>query len=202
MRTFHHLPIYINKVYYFLDGCAGQYKTCKNMLNQTYHFKDFGIKETRQLFATSRGKFPWHKIAGATKIFTVKKVFNVSIEIKYLLFKKSGQRPWNYFNLYTYSSGSAANRNNERKIQSDHNNPRNIDCHENNLKGCWFCTYLFIYIYIYIMHYKLMYTKQTIMPVNMNINWKSSRYYWIWNRSIILNTKCLSATLATVIERV
>ena len=92
----------------------------------TYHFKDFGIKETKQLFATSRGKSPWHKIGGATKIFTVKKVFNVSIEIKYLLFKKSGQRPWNYFNLYTYSSGSAANRNNERKIQSDHNNPRNI----------------------------------------------------------------------------
>lgn len=84
MRTFHHLPIYINKVYYFLDGCAGQYKTCKNMLNQTYHFKDFGIKETRQLFATSRGKSPWHKIGGATKIFTVKKVFNVSIEIYYL----------------------------------------------------------------------------------------------------------------------
>ena len=43
------------------------------MLNQTYHLKDFGIKETKQLFATSRGKSPRHKIGGATKIFTVKK---------------------------------------------------------------------------------------------------------------------------------
>ena len=39
-------PFDINEVHYFSDGCAGQFKNCKNMLNQTYYFKDFSIKAT------------------------------------------------------------------------------------------------------------------------------------------------------------
>ena len=42
------------------------------MLNQTYHFKDFGIKPTWQLFTISHGKSHCHEIGGATKIFTAK----------------------------------------------------------------------------------------------------------------------------------
>ena len=51
---------------------------------------------------------------------------------------------WNNYNLYLYSSGSAAKRFNERKITTGQNNPRNTklslfwgsprpqDCHEKN----------------------------------------------------------------------
>lgn len=46
----------ITKIYYFSDGCAGQYKNCKKFSNITYHEKDFGIKAEWNFFATSHGK--------------------------------------------------------------------------------------------------------------------------------------------------
>ena len=66
------LPFDINKVHYFSDGCAGQYKNCKNMLNQTYHFKDFGITVTWSFFATSHRKSPCHGIGGTIKRLTAR----------------------------------------------------------------------------------------------------------------------------------
>ena len=67
------LPFDISKVHYFSNGCAGQYKNCKNMLNQTYHFKDFGIKATWSFFATSHGKSPCDGIGGTIIKLTARK---------------------------------------------------------------------------------------------------------------------------------
>ena len=66
------LPFDINKVHYFSDGCVGQYKNCNNMLNQTYHFKGFGIKATWSFFATDHGKSPWNGIGGTIKRLTAR----------------------------------------------------------------------------------------------------------------------------------
>ena len=34
----------LSKVHYFSDGCAGQYKNCKNFLNLCLHNSDFRVK--------------------------------------------------------------------------------------------------------------------------------------------------------------
>ena len=40
----------INQVEYFSDGCAGQYKNYKNILNLCRHQSDFGIKANWSFF--------------------------------------------------------------------------------------------------------------------------------------------------------
>ena len=40
----------------FSDGCAGQYKNCKNFINLCYHLEDFGVPAKWHFFATSHGK--------------------------------------------------------------------------------------------------------------------------------------------------
>jgi hypothetical protein len=52
---------------YFLDGCAGQYKNFKNILNLFHHFVDFGITAKWSFFATSHGKSPCDGIGGTVK---------------------------------------------------------------------------------------------------------------------------------------
>ena len=32
------------KVFYFSDGCAGQYNNCKNFMNLCHHSVDFGVE--------------------------------------------------------------------------------------------------------------------------------------------------------------
>jgi hypothetical protein len=59
-------------VHYFSDGCAGQYKNCKNILNQCLHYKDFSIKSTWSFFATSHGKSPCDGIGGTIKRLTAR----------------------------------------------------------------------------------------------------------------------------------
>ena len=46
------------KVHYFPDGCAGQYKNCKNSLNLCLHNSnlELGVKREWNVFATSHGK--------------------------------------------------------------------------------------------------------------------------------------------------
>ena len=46
------------KIICISDGCAGQYKNCKNFLNLCLHEKDFDLKAEWQFFATSHGKGP------------------------------------------------------------------------------------------------------------------------------------------------
>nr|XP_042902021.1 uncharacterized protein LOC122270073 [Parasteatoda tepidariorum] len=55
-------------VEYFTDGCAGQYKNCKTLLNLCYHEFDFyGISAKWNFFATSHGKSACDGIGGTVK---------------------------------------------------------------------------------------------------------------------------------------
>ena len=45
----------VQSVEYFSDGCAGQYKNYKNLLNLSYHFENFGIQASWSFFCNQ----PW-----------------------------------------------------------------------------------------------------------------------------------------------
>ena len=100
-----------SKVLYFSDGCAGQYKNCKNFLNLCLHNSDFGVKCEWNFFATSHGKSPCDGIGRTVKrlvttasiqgpisnqIWTADKMFEFCVEevkgIDFLFLKKS--RNW------------------------------------------------------------------------------------------------------------
>ena len=66
------LPFETKQIHYFSDGCAGQYKNCKNMLNQSLHLQDFEISSTWTFFATSHGKSPCDGIGGTIKRLTAR----------------------------------------------------------------------------------------------------------------------------------
>ena len=57
----------LEKIIYFTDGCAGQYKNKSNFLNLYYHEEDFGIKAEWNFFATSHGKNACDGIGGTLK---------------------------------------------------------------------------------------------------------------------------------------
>ena len=57
----------LSKVHYFSDGCAGQYKNCKNFLNLCLHNSDFWVKCEWNFFATSHGKSLCDGIGGTVK---------------------------------------------------------------------------------------------------------------------------------------
>ncbi|XP_065063915.1 uncharacterized protein LOC135690325 isoform X1 [Rhopilema esculentum] len=69
--TAHHIremiSMDIKVVHYFSDGCAGQYKNCKNFLNLCHHKEDFTISCEWNFFATSHGKSPCDGIRGTVK---------------------------------------------------------------------------------------------------------------------------------------
>ena len=48
----------VTKMIYFSDGCAGQYKNCKNFINLCHHYEDFGLVAEWHFSATSYGKGP------------------------------------------------------------------------------------------------------------------------------------------------
>ena len=58
---------FIQAVEYFSDGCAGQYKNFKTLLNLTDHSTDFGLSANWNFFATSHGKSACDRIGGAIK---------------------------------------------------------------------------------------------------------------------------------------
>ena len=62
----------IHKIIYFSDGCAGQYKNCKNFLNLCHHREDFGIEAEWNFFATSHGKGPCDGVGGTVKRIAAK----------------------------------------------------------------------------------------------------------------------------------
>ena len=57
----------INKIYYFSDGAAGQYKNKKNFMNISYHRMDFQAQAEWHFFATSHGKGPCDGVGGTIK---------------------------------------------------------------------------------------------------------------------------------------
>lgn len=46
----------VQKIHYFTDGCAGQYKNKNNFINLCHHKEDFGLAVEWNFFATSHGK--------------------------------------------------------------------------------------------------------------------------------------------------
>jgi len=62
----------VTKIEYFTDGCAAQYKNCKNMLNLCHHERDFGLSASWSFFATSHGKSPCDGVGGSVKRMTTK----------------------------------------------------------------------------------------------------------------------------------
>ena len=67
----HSLPA-VNKIYYFSDGCGGQYKNYKKKLNLCHHQTDFQFTAEWVFFATSHGKSPCDGIGGTVKRTTVR----------------------------------------------------------------------------------------------------------------------------------
>ena len=63
----------VSKVYYFSDGCGGQYKNYKNFINLCHHKEDFGLNAEWIFFATSHGKSPCDGIGGTVKRYTTKR---------------------------------------------------------------------------------------------------------------------------------
>jgi hypothetical protein len=57
----------MKNIVYFSDGCAGQYKNCKNFINLMHHRSDFGINASWSFFCTSHGKGACDGIGGTVK---------------------------------------------------------------------------------------------------------------------------------------
>ena len=63
----------MSKVFYFSDGCSGQYKNFKNFINLCHHKDDFGLNAEWIFFATSHGKSPCDGIGGTVKRYVAKR---------------------------------------------------------------------------------------------------------------------------------
>ena len=61
---------------YVSDGCSGQHKSYKALLNLCHHKLDFGLDATWAFFATSHGKSPCDGIGGTVK----RKVLRASLQ--------------------------------------------------------------------------------------------------------------------------
>ena len=61
------VPTGVTKIIYFSDGCAAQYKNCKNFLNLCLHKNDFGVDVEWHFFATSHGKNSCDVVGGTLK---------------------------------------------------------------------------------------------------------------------------------------
>jgi len=66
-----HLP-HLNKIHYFSDGCAGQYKNKYNFINLCHHKEDFGLDCEWHFFSTSHGKTACDGIGGTVKRATAR----------------------------------------------------------------------------------------------------------------------------------
>ena len=63
----------IQNLFYFSDGCGGQYKNRKNFMNLFLHKQDFGLDAEWIFFATSHGKSPCDMIGGSVKCHAAKR---------------------------------------------------------------------------------------------------------------------------------
>ena len=57
----------VDKILYFSDGSAAQYKNRKKFVNLCYHKEDFGVQAEWHFYATSHGKGPCDGIGGTVK---------------------------------------------------------------------------------------------------------------------------------------
>jgi hypothetical protein len=70
----------IDKVHYFTDGCAGQYKNRNSFKNLSEHYKDFNVKAEHSFFATSHGKSICDGLGGTVKRIVRKASLQLSDE--------------------------------------------------------------------------------------------------------------------------
>jgi hypothetical protein len=73
-----HFPA-VQKILYFTDGCAGQYKNCKSFINLCNHKKDFSLEASWAFFATSHGK-SFDGIGGTVKRLVARESLKRSAE--------------------------------------------------------------------------------------------------------------------------
>ena len=59
-------------MFYFSDGCAGQYKNCKNFMNLCHHSVNFGFEVEWHCLATPHGKGPCNGVGGLLKRMATK----------------------------------------------------------------------------------------------------------------------------------
>ena len=57
----------LSTIYYYSDGCAGQYKNRSNFINLYYHKMDFDVECEWHFFATSHEKSACDGIGGVVK---------------------------------------------------------------------------------------------------------------------------------------
>ena len=69
----HELLTQVKKLFYFSDGCGGQYKNYKNFMNLCLHKQDFGLDAEWIFIANSHGKSPCDGIGGTVKRHAAKK---------------------------------------------------------------------------------------------------------------------------------
>ena len=62
----------VDKIHYFSDASAAQYKNRKNFVNLCYHKTDFGCQAEWHFYATSHGKGPCDGIGGTVKRLAAK----------------------------------------------------------------------------------------------------------------------------------
>ncbi|KAJ8884164.1 hypothetical protein PR048_016021 [Dryococelus australis] len=74
MFIFEKFP-FVQKVCYFSDGCAGQYKNCKNFKSLCCHANDFSLEASWTFSATSDGKSQCDGIGGTLKSLVTKESF-------------------------------------------------------------------------------------------------------------------------------
>ena len=63
----------VKKLFYFSDGCEGQYKNYKNFMNLCLHKQDFRLDAEWIFFATCHSKSPCDRIGGSVKCHAAKR---------------------------------------------------------------------------------------------------------------------------------
>ena len=58
---------FLEKVFYFSDGSASQYKNLKNLINLLFHHEDFKLQAEWNFFATSNCKHACDGVGGTIK---------------------------------------------------------------------------------------------------------------------------------------
>ena len=79
----HKLPPQVEKLFYFSDGCGGQYKNYKNFMNLCLHKQDFRLDAEWNFFA-SHGKSPCDRICGSVKRHAAKRSLQRPMNIQIL----------------------------------------------------------------------------------------------------------------------
>ena len=104
----------LEHVLYFSDGCAAQYKNCKNFLNISRHKEDFDVSCTWSFFATSHGKSPCDGIGGTLKRLVSRASLQRPFKIKYSVQKmflntvKERFKGFKYFSFHVMKWGMFA----------------------------------------------------------------------------------------------